>query len=125
MDAASPAPRRCGRGRRPRRTVPFSRLACVGRLCPAAGRRSKRGAEAGRTRVVKITGVRIFKYWVHWRNWVFVRLETDEGLHGWGEASLHGSVEAVEAAVQELTRSLLGHDPAGVEAHWQRMYHAW
>ena len=32
---------------------------------------------------------------------MFVRLETDEGCT-WGEASLHGSVEAVEAAVQEL-----------------------
>jgi galactonate dehydratase len=79
----------------------------------------------GGTDDVKITGVRIFKYWVHWRNWVFVRLETDEGLYGWGEASLHGTVEAVEAAVQELTRTLVGHDPAGVEGHWQRMYHAW
>jgi galactonate dehydratase len=74
---------------------------------------------------VKITGVRVFKYWVHWRNWVFVRLETDEGLHGWGEASIHGSVEAVEAAVHELTRTLVGQDPTGVEGHWQRMYHAW
>lgn len=31
---------------------------------------------------MKITGARVFKYWVHWRNWVFVRLDTDEGLHG-------------------------------------------
>jgi galactonate dehydratase len=74
---------------------------------------------------VKITGVTIHKYWVHWRNWMFVRLETDEGLHGWGEASIHGSVEAVEAAVHELARTLVGHDPSGVEAHWNRMYHAW
>ena len=74
---------------------------------------------------MKITGVRVHKYWVHWRNWMFVRLETDEGLYGWGEASLHGSVEAVEAAVQELARTLIGHDPAGVEGHWHRMYHAW
>jgi galactonate dehydratase len=56
---------------------------------------------------------------------MFVRLETDEGLHGWGEASIHGSIEAVEAAVHELTRTLVGHDPCGVEAHWNRMYHTW
>lgn len=74
---------------------------------------------------MKITGVRIYKYWVHWRNWVFVRLDTDEGLYGWGEASLHGSVESVEAAINELVQSLVGKDPAGVEAHWQRLYHAW
>ena len=48
---------------------------------------------------MKITGVRVHKYWVHWRNWLFVRLHTDEGLFGWGEASLHGAVGSVEAAV--------------------------
>ncbi|HEY7293659.1 MAG TPA: hypothetical protein VH916_01405, partial [Dehalococcoidia bacterium] len=66
---------------------------------------------------MKITGVRIYKYWVHWRNWMFVRLDTDEGLHGWGEASLHGSVESVEAAIHELVRPMIGLDPSGVEAH--------
>ena len=74
---------------------------------------------------MKIRRVQTFKYWVHWRNWLFVRLETDEGLHGWGEASIHGAVESVETAVHELAQTLIGHDPAGVEAHWQRMYHAW
>ena len=74
---------------------------------------------------MRITRVETFKYWVHWRNWLFVRLETDDGLYGWGEASIHGGVGAVETAVHELAQTLIGHDPAGVEAHWQRMYHAW
>ncbi|MGH2350988.1 MAG: mandelate racemase/muconate lactonizing enzyme family protein [Chloroflexota bacterium] len=74
---------------------------------------------------MKITRIDTYKYFVEWRNWLFVKVSTDEGLYGWGEASLHGSLEATEAAVQELGRSLAGQDPAGVEAHWYRMYHAW
>ncbi len=74
---------------------------------------------------MKITKIETFKYWVEWCNWLFVRVTTDEGLHGWGEGSLHGPMGAAEAAVHELGAALIGQDPAGVEAHWQRMYHAW
>jgi len=74
---------------------------------------------------VKITGVETFTYWAQWCNWLFVKVSTDEGVHGWGEGSLHGSIRAVETAVHELSAALIGEDPAGVEAHWQRMYHAW
>jgi len=74
---------------------------------------------------VKITKVETFKYWAQWCNWLFVKVSTDEGLHGWGEGSLHGPVEAVETAIHTLSEALIGEDPAGVEAHWQRMYHAW
>jgi len=74
---------------------------------------------------MKITQVETFTYWAQWCNWLFVKISTDEGLHGWGEGSLHGSVKAVETAVHELSAALIGEDPAGVEAHWQRMYHAW
>lgn len=74
---------------------------------------------------MKITTIETFKYWSHWKNWVFVKVSTDEGLYGWGEASLAGAVQAVETAVHELGRVLIGEDPGGVERHWQRMYHAW
>jgi galactonate dehydratase len=74
---------------------------------------------------VKITAIHTFKYWVDWCNWLFVRVDTDEGLCGWGEGSLHGAIEAVETAIRELTPQLVGHDPAGPERHWHRLYHAW
>jgi len=74
---------------------------------------------------MKIVGVTVFKYWVDWCNWLFVRIDTDEGLCGWGEGSLHGSIEAVETAIREMAPQLIGEDPAGPERHWQRMYHAW
>ena len=39
---------------------------------------------------MRITGIETFKFWVDWMNWLFVRIDTDEGLCGWGEGSLHG-----------------------------------
>lgn len=74
---------------------------------------------------MKIVKVETFKYWIQWCNWMFVKVSTDEGLYGWGEASLHGAIESVETYIHELGAALIGLDPAGVEAHWQRMYHAW
>lgn len=74
---------------------------------------------------MKITAIHTFKYWVDWCNWLFVRIDTDEGLCGWGEGSLHGAIEAVETAIRELAPQLVGHDPAGPERHWHRLYHAW
>lgn len=74
---------------------------------------------------MKVTGIRTFKFWVDWCNWLLVRVDTDAGTYGWGEASLHGSIQAVETAVHELGNYLIGQDPAGPERHWQGMYHAW
>ncbi|HZQ61400.1 MAG TPA: mandelate racemase/muconate lactonizing enzyme family protein [Casimicrobiaceae bacterium] len=74
---------------------------------------------------MKITAVETFRYWVDWCNWLFVRVSTDEGLVGWGEASLHGALSAVEAAIQEFAQHLVGEDPAGPERHWHRLYNAW
>ena len=44
---------------------------------------------------MRITGIETFKFWVDWMNWLFVRVDTDEGLSGWGEGSLHGAVDSV------------------------------
>ncbi|MBI3974027.1 MAG: mandelate racemase/muconate lactonizing enzyme family protein [Chloroflexi bacterium] len=74
---------------------------------------------------MRISRIETFKYFVQWRNWMFVKVTSDEGLYGWGEASLHGSLEAVETAIGELGNYLIGKDPAGIEAHWYGMYHAW
>jgi len=74
---------------------------------------------------LKITRIETFKYWIDWCNWLFVRVSTDEGLVGWGEGSLHGAIESVETAIHEYAPHLVGHDPAGPERHWHRLYHAW
>ncbi len=50
------------------------------------------------------------------RNWVFVRVETDQpGLVGWGEATLEWKTRGVVGAVEDLTPLLLGRDPRDVE----------
>jgi galactonate dehydratase len=74
---------------------------------------------------MKITKVETFKGWVDWCNWLFVRISTDDGLVGWGEASLHGAIESVETAIAEFAPHLIGLDPAGPQRHWHRLYNAW
>ena len=74
---------------------------------------------------MRISQIETFTYWINWCNWLFVKVSTDEGLYGWGEGSLHGAIRSVETAIHELGAALIGQDPAGVERHWQAMYHAW
>lgn len=56
--------------------------------------------------------------------WLFLRIDTDEGLVGWGEASLEGHVRTVAAAVEEVAGLLVGGDPLRTEAHWQMLSRA-
>jgi len=51
--------------------------------------------------------------------WLFVKVTTDDGLVGWGEASLEGHAEAVEGALVSLRDRLLGTDPDRIEDAWQ------
>lgn len=52
------------------------------------------------------------------RNWVFVRVDTDEGLYGWGEATLEWKTRAVVGAVEDLAPLLIGRDPRDIaQAH--------
>ena len=50
-----------------------------------------------------------------WKNWLFIRVTTDTGLHGVGEASLNGFARTVEAAIHELGRFFLGKSPYDIE----------
>ena len=55
--------------------------------------------------------------------WLFLRVETDTGLVGWGEPVVEGRARTVETAVEELFETyLLGEDPLRIEDHWQTMY---
>lgn len=74
---------------------------------------------------MKIASVETFRHWVDWCNWLVVRVTTNEGVVGWGEGSLHGAMDGVEATIAEMAPLLVGQDPAGPEQHWQRLYNAW
>ncbi len=57
-----------------------------------------------------------------WKNWLFVRLDTDQpGLFGVGEGTLNAFAKTVEAAVHELAPRYEGMDPFQVETIFQRM----
>jgi galactonate dehydratase len=56
------------------------------------------------------------------RPYVFVKIETDQGVVGWGEATLEGKAGAVLACVNDFRDFLIGQDPLRVEHHWQSMY---
>jgi len=56
-----------------------------------------------------------------WKNWLFVRLGTDEGVHGIGEGTLGQMSRTVEAAIHEMKPLLMGFDVFRVEAMVQRV----
>ncbi len=74
--------------------------------------------------VAKITDVRPFVMWGGGagRNWLFVKVETDQGVHGWGEGSLVNQTSTIAEAVRMLASQIVGHDADAIERHWQVMY---
>ena len=54
--------------------------------------------------------------------WMFLKIDTDEGVSGWGEPVIEGRARSVEAAVHELSDCIVGQDPARINDLWQTMY---
>ena len=54
--------------------------------------------------------------------WMFLKIETDEGVTGWGEPVIEGRARSVETAVNELSEYVIGKDPARINDIWQAMY---
>lgn len=54
--------------------------------------------------------------------WLFVRVGTDGGVVGWGEAGCPNRVRAVTGAIEDLSPLLLGENPLTVERHWIRLW---
>ncbi len=71
---------------------------------------------------MKIAGIKTFIVGNPWKNWVFLKVFTDEGLTGVGEATGGLSAKPGEAQVHELERFVLGEDPLQPERLWQKMY---
>jgi galactonate dehydratase len=72
---------------------------------------------------VRITAVTTVTVNASLRNWVFVKVATDEdGLVGWGEATLEWQARAVAGAVADLAEIVVGQDPRRIEYLWQAMY---
>lgn len=74
---------------------------------------------------MKITDVRILQMGGNtgqdW-NWTFVKIDTDAGIHGVGEASLQYKDKTVKAEVEEFKRFLIGQDPFQIEYVWNALH---
>src|SRR5438552_2287333 len=74
---------------------------------------------------LKITDVKVFGVTVEPKSdrpYVLVKIETDAGVIGWGEATLEGKAAGTMATVRDLREYIIGQDPMKVEHHWQSMY---
>jgi galactonate dehydratase len=71
---------------------------------------------------MKITAIKPFPVWVGHRNQLILKIETDEGLFGWGESGLSGREKAVVGALEHYAEFLIGRDPMRIGAIWQELY---
>ncbi len=71
---------------------------------------------------MKITAILAYPVWVGIRNQLLVKVETDEGIYGWGESGLSGREKAVVGAIDHYREFLIGRDPRQIGALWQEMY---
>lgn len=68
---------------------------------------------------MKITNFRLYSVKPRW---LFLAIDTDEGVTGWGEPVIEGRSHSVAAAVEELSTYLIGKDPRRINDHWQTLY---
>ena len=77
---------------------------------------------------MKITAVEAHVCNARMRNWVFVKVVTDQpGLWGWGEATLEWHTRGIVGAIEDLAPLIVGEDPTRIEYLWQMMVrqHFW
>jgi galactonate dehydratase len=71
---------------------------------------------------MRITNIKSFPTWVGNRNQLVVKVETDEGVYGWGESGLSGRERAVMGAIDHFREFLIGRDPMQIGRIWQELY---
>ena len=71
---------------------------------------------------MKISSIEVFVIGNPWKNWVLVKVVTDEGIYGWGDATCGLSSQPVVAAVREIRRLCIGRDPRDIEALWDNAH---
>ncbi|MEN9938526.1 MAG: hypothetical protein RLZZ387_5105 [Chloroflexota bacterium] len=69
-----------------------------------------------------ITDIKTYPVWVGHRNQLLVKVETSEGLYGWGESGLSGRELAVAGAIQHYREFLIGQDAMQIGRIWQETY---
>src|ERR1041385_3165498 len=102
--------------------------------CSLAPQQGGRGAGLGQTSLagferlqsgLKVTGMKVFGVSLTRtsdRPYVFCKLETNQGLVGWGEGTLEGKAGSTMACIEDFREFVIGADPMQVEHIWQSMY---
>jgi galactonate dehydratase len=71
---------------------------------------------------MKITDIETYPVWGGFRNFLFVVVDTDEGIYGVGEAGITGRELAVIGAIEHFKPLLIGQDPFRTEHLWQMLF---
>ncbi|MFZ1754434.1 MAG: galactonate dehydratase [Caldilineaceae bacterium] len=71
---------------------------------------------------MKITDIQAWPVWGGQRNFLFVTVDTDEGIYGVGEAGITGREKAVIGAIENFRDVLVGEDPFRIEHIWQLLF---
>ena len=71
---------------------------------------------------MKITDIKTFAVDCYRTNWVFVKVYTDEGIDGVGEATLEYKEKALFGAVEHIKEYLKDKNPLDIEKHWHNIY---
>ena len=71
---------------------------------------------------MKITDIKPFVVDCFRTNWVFVKVYTDEGIEGVGEATLEYKEKALVGAIEHAKEALVGKDPMRIEEHVHNLY---
>ncbi|MGB5512595.1 MAG: mandelate racemase/muconate lactonizing enzyme family protein [Woeseiaceae bacterium] len=71
---------------------------------------------------MKITDIKAYPVWVGHRNLCLVKVETDEGIYGWGESGVSSRELAVIGAIKHFREFLIGKDASRIGAIWQELY---
>ena len=71
---------------------------------------------------MKITAIKPYPAWIGRRNQLLVKVETDQGIYGWGESGLSGREKAVVGAIEHYREFLIGRNAFEIGAIWQELY---
>lgn len=71
---------------------------------------------------MRITGIKCYPVRMGARNQLLVKVETDDGIYGWGESGLSYREKAVMGMIEHYAHFLIGRNPSNIGALWQEMY---
>ena len=71
---------------------------------------------------MKVTDIKTFAVDCFRTNWVFIKVYTDEGIDGVGEATLEYKEKALIGTVEHIKEYLVGQNPLDIEKHWHNIY---